>query len=153
MKVGASLSLHKDENNLTPRFCHSLLQKYMASEGHSWDTSTAHIRRMLRMCIEAGRRADGDECDDLWDSFRLLGTALHTLEDLLAHSKTKTIDRDQLFLTSRLFQVTGAKLHCKNWATTTSSVMWAMKASYILFSMLVLVSGLESLTSCFFLQR
>ena len=27
----------------------------MATEGHSWDTSTAHIRRTLKECIALGR--------------------------------------------------------------------------------------------------
>ena len=58
----------------------------MATENQGWDTSTAHIRRTLEACIEHGRRAGGREGADLWESYRLLGTALHTLEDLLAHS-------------------------------------------------------------------
>ncbi|THG94107.1 hypothetical protein EW145_g8210 [Phellinidium pouzarii] len=29
--------------------------------------------------------ADGEDCEEMWEAFRLLGTALHTLEDLLAH--------------------------------------------------------------------
>ncbi|KAJ7897370.1 Het-C-domain-containing protein [Mycena olivaceomarginata] len=43
------------------------MKNYMASENQGWDTSTAHIRR-------------------LYEAYRLLGTGLHTLEDLLAHS-------------------------------------------------------------------
>ncbi|KAI0274933.1 heterokaryon incompatibility Het-C [Gloeopeniophorella convolvens] len=62
------------------------MKNYMASENRGWDTSTAHIRRTLRACIERGRRAQGREGDDLWEAYRLLGTGLHTLEDLLAHS-------------------------------------------------------------------
>ena len=58
----------------------------MATENQGWDTSTAHIRRTLEACIEHGRRAGGREGADLWEAYRLLGTALHTLEDLLAHS-------------------------------------------------------------------
>ena len=58
----------------------------MASENHGWDTSTAFIRRTLEACIEHGRRARGSEGADLWEAYRLLGTGLHTLEDLLAHS-------------------------------------------------------------------
>jgi Heterokaryon incompatibility protein Het-C len=58
----------------------------MATENHAWDTSTAHIRRTLWGCIERGRRAGGREGAELWEAYRLLGTALHTLEDLLAHS-------------------------------------------------------------------
>lgn len=58
----------------------------MATENQGWDTSTAHIRRVFRGCIDYGRRADGREGPDLYEAYRLLGTGLHTLEDLLAHS-------------------------------------------------------------------
>ncbi|KAF7307409.1 Het-C-domain-containing protein [Mycena indigotica] len=59
---------------------------YMATENRGWDTSTAHIRRVLVECIEKGRRAGGRDGPDLYEAYRLLGTGLHTLEDLLAHS-------------------------------------------------------------------
>lgn len=62
------------------------MKKYMATENQGWDTSTAFIRRTLKSCIEHGRRANGQENADLWEAYRLLGTGLHTLEDLLAHS-------------------------------------------------------------------
>jgi hypothetical protein len=58
----------------------------MATENQGWDTSTAFIRRTFRSCIEHGRRAQGGEGPDLWEAYRLLGTGLHTMEDLLAHS-------------------------------------------------------------------
>ncbi len=58
----------------------------MASDGNSWDTSTAYIRRTFQACIDHGRRARGQEGADLWEAYRLLGGGLHTLEDLLAHS-------------------------------------------------------------------
>lgn len=58
----------------------------MASDNQGWDTSTAFIRRTLKACIEHGRRAGGQENGDLFEAYRLLGTGLHTLEDLLAHS-------------------------------------------------------------------
>lgn len=58
----------------------------MASENRGWDTSTALIRRVFRACIEHGRRSGGNEGADLWEAYRLLGTGLHTMEDLLAHS-------------------------------------------------------------------
>lgn len=58
----------------------------MATDGQGWDTSTAFIRRTFRACIESGRRARGKEGADLWDAYRHLGTGLHTMEDLLAHS-------------------------------------------------------------------
>lgn len=58
----------------------------MATENREWDTSTAHIRRTFRECIERGRHAQGQEGAELWEAYRLLGTGLHTMEDLLAHS-------------------------------------------------------------------
>ncbi|PPQ63835.1 hypothetical protein CVT24_009785 [Panaeolus cyanescens] len=62
------------------------MKNYMATENRGWDTSTAFIRRTFKACIEAGRRANGQENADLWEAYRLLGTGLHTMEDLLAHS-------------------------------------------------------------------
>ncbi|TFK56504.1 Het-C-domain-containing protein [Heliocybe sulcata] len=62
------------------------MKNYMATEDGGWDTSTAHIRRVFQACIEHGRRAGGREGADLYEAYRLLGTGLHTLEDLLAHS-------------------------------------------------------------------
>ncbi|QRV83280.1 heterokaryon incompatibility protein Het-C protein [Ceratobasidium sp. AG-Ba] len=62
------------------------MKKYIATEGQSWDTSTAYVRRTLEACIQRGRLANGKEGADMWEAFRLLGTALHTIEDLLAHS-------------------------------------------------------------------
>ncbi|CDO73164.1 hypothetical protein BN946_scf185007.g219 [Trametes cinnabarina] len=62
------------------------MKNYMATENRGWDTSTALIRRVFRSCIEHGRRAKGCEGADLWEAYRLLGTGLHTMEDLLAHS-------------------------------------------------------------------
>ncbi|KIP11709.1 hypothetical protein PHLGIDRAFT_27734 [Phlebiopsis gigantea 11061_1 CR5-6] len=62
------------------------MKNYMASENRGWDTSTAHIRRTFKACIDYGRRAKGREGADLWEAYRLLGTGLHTMEDLLAHS-------------------------------------------------------------------
>ncbi|KAL5529525.1 hypothetical protein ACEPAG_5510 [Sanghuangporus baumii] len=78
------------------------MKKYMATEGHTWDTSTAHIRRTLRTCISLGRsmhgkskreikpesdkKEDQEDNEERWEAFRLLGSALHTLEDLFAHS-------------------------------------------------------------------
>ena len=34
----------------------------------------------------ASKGSDDDDCEEMWEALRLLGTALHTLEDLLAHS-------------------------------------------------------------------
>ncbi|KAJ3509499.1 hypothetical protein NLJ89_g5198 [Agrocybe chaxingu] len=68
------------------------MKKYMATENQGWDTSTAFIRRTFRTCIERGRRAQGNENADLWEAYRLLGTGLHTMEDLLAHSNWFTVN-------------------------------------------------------------
>ncbi|KDQ14438.1 hypothetical protein BOTBODRAFT_32569 [Botryobasidium botryosum FD-172 SS1] len=62
------------------------MKNYIANEGQGWDTSSAHIRRVFEACIQRGRAAAGNEGADMWEAFRLLGTGLHTLEDLLAHS-------------------------------------------------------------------
>jgi len=58
----------------------------MATERQAWDTSTAFIRRTLTACIQAGRNSGGQNSPELYEAYRLLGTGLHTLEDLLAHS-------------------------------------------------------------------
>ena len=58
----------------------------MATENQGWDTSTAFIRRTLTACIQAGRNSGGQKSPELYEAYRLLGTGLHTLEDLLAHS-------------------------------------------------------------------
>jgi len=58
----------------------------MATENQGWDTSTAFIRRTFKACIETGRRAQGRDGPELFEAYRLLGTGLHTMEDLLAHS-------------------------------------------------------------------
>ncbi|KDQ14443.1 hypothetical protein BOTBODRAFT_110023 [Botryobasidium botryosum FD-172 SS1] len=62
------------------------MKKYIANETGPWDTSTAHVRRTIESCITYGRRAAGRNGPDMWEAYRLLGTALHTLEDLTAHS-------------------------------------------------------------------
>ncbi|KAA1108627.1 hypothetical protein PGT21_019588 [Puccinia graminis f. sp. tritici] len=61
------------------------MKNYIANENGTWDTSAACIRRTLLKCIEVGRRAKGGNADS-YEAYRLLGTALHTLEDLTAHS-------------------------------------------------------------------
>jgi len=40
----------------------------------------------MAQCIEMGRRARNGSDDQLYEAYRLLGTFLHTLEDLTAHS-------------------------------------------------------------------
>jgi len=63
------------------------MKMYIASEDQGFDTSTACIRRVFRQCIELGRQArrEGNE-EKEFESLRLLGTGLHTLEDFSAHS-------------------------------------------------------------------
>ncbi|KAI8817208.1 heterokaryon incompatibility protein Het-C-domain-containing protein [Fimicolochytrium jonesii] len=56
------------------------LRNYMANEKGNWTTSSASIRKTLTRAIQ-GYRA-GNETDGL----RLLGQALHTLEDYSAHT-------------------------------------------------------------------
>ena len=57
------------------------MKRYIASEGRGFDTSTACIRKNLTACIAAGRRANnGGSNADRYEAYRLLGTALHTLE-------------------------------------------------------------------------
>ncbi|KAG0144827.1 hypothetical protein CROQUDRAFT_659517 [Cronartium quercuum f. sp. fusiforme G11] len=63
------------------------MKKYIASDDEDFDTSTKCIRRTFRKCIQIGReaRSENDEVKE-HESFRLLGTGLHTLEDFSAHS-------------------------------------------------------------------
>jgi len=63
----------------------------MAFENEGFDTSTACIRHTLKACKECGRRARGEECVYLFEAYRLLGTSLQALEDLLAHSNRREI--------------------------------------------------------------
>ncbi|KAK2461278.1 hypothetical protein APHAL10511_006805 [Amanita phalloides] len=63
------------------------MKNYIANEHGNWDTSKAHVRRVLQECVRYGRlyRSQGRK-EDEYEAFRLLGTALHTLEDFSAHS-------------------------------------------------------------------
>ncbi|KAF4618696.1 hypothetical protein D9613_010141 [Agrocybe pediades] len=63
------------------------MKNYIANEQGSWDTSKALVRRTLEQCIHRGRqnRSSGNKLDE-YEAFRLLGQALHTLEDFSAHS-------------------------------------------------------------------
>jgi hypothetical protein len=60
------------------------MKNYIANENGGWATSTAYIRSSLYKAIETRRRAQSDA--DTYEALRLLGQALHTLEDLSAHS-------------------------------------------------------------------
>ncbi|KAH9941705.1 heterokaryon incompatibility protein HET-C [Epithele typhae] len=63
------------------------MKNYIGNENGGWDTSKALVRRTLERCIQIGRqaRAGGNKVDT-YESYRLLGQALHTLEDYPAHS-------------------------------------------------------------------
>ncbi|KAF8186977.1 heterokaryon incompatibility protein Het-C-domain-containing protein [Mycena galopus ATCC 62051] len=63
------------------------MKNYIANESGHWDTSRALVRRTLEKCIQLGRqhRSQGRK-EDEYEALRLLGQALHTLEDFSAHS-------------------------------------------------------------------
>ncbi|KAI9465912.1 Het-C-domain-containing protein [Lactarius psammicola] len=63
------------------------MKNYIANEIGPWDTSKALVRRTLERCIHIGRqhRAEGRKQDE-YEAYRLLGQAMHTLEDFSAHS-------------------------------------------------------------------
>ncbi|KAH8080941.1 heterokaryon incompatibility protein HET-C [Filobasidium floriforme] len=63
------------------------MKNYIANENGSWDTSKSLVRRVLTACIQAGREARSTGNNDaLYEAYRLMGSALHTLEDFTAHS-------------------------------------------------------------------
>jgi Heterokaryon incompatibility protein Het-C len=63
------------------------MKNYIANEDGEWDTSKALIRRRLLECIDMGRRyRKSDNKAEQYEAFRLLGTAMHTMEDFPAHS-------------------------------------------------------------------
>ncbi|KAG9025633.1 hypothetical protein FRB95_009951 [Tulasnella sp. JGI-2019a] len=67
---------------------HSGMKNYIANERGHWDTSKAHVRRLIDACIHYGRqyRQTTKDQNDKFEAFRLLGSAMHTLEDFFAHS-------------------------------------------------------------------
>ncbi|RSH91209.1 hypothetical protein EHS25_009508 [Saitozyma podzolica] len=63
------------------------MKNYIANENGQWDTSKSLVRRTLEQCIHLGRQfRQSDRKEDSYEAFRLLGQALHTLEDFTAHS-------------------------------------------------------------------
>ncbi|KAE8216958.1 hypothetical protein CF319_g8838, partial [Tilletia indica] len=63
------------------------MKNYIANESGNWDTSSALVRRTLTKCIEMGRRArQSGRAEDLYEAYRLLGQALHTLQFSLSLS-------------------------------------------------------------------
>lgn len=68
-------------------FDRNAMKNYITNEDGDWDTSSNYVRKTLIECIELGRKAREDDNDeDMWVALRLLGYALHTLEDYAAHS-------------------------------------------------------------------
>ncbi|KAE9406188.1 Het-C-domain-containing protein [Gymnopus androsaceus JB14] len=66
---------------------HTGMKNYIANESGGWDTSKALVRRTLERCIQLGRQHRAqDRKEDLYEAYRLLGQAMHTLEDFPAHS-------------------------------------------------------------------
>lgn len=64
------------------------MKNYICNESGGWPTSSEYVRTSLEKCIRKGRAArsgGGDDADE-YEAFRLLGQALHTLEDFSAHS-------------------------------------------------------------------
>lgn len=63
------------------------MKNYIANEQGGWPTSSEYVRTSLQKCIKLGRKAreQGNKLDQ-FEAFRLLGQALHTLEDFSAHS-------------------------------------------------------------------
>ncbi|BFZ61610.1 hypothetical protein YB2330_002682 [Saitoella coloradoensis] len=62
------------------------MKNYIANEQGGWATSTVCIRNALLRSIDLGRRSGGKDTAEFWEALRLLGQALHTLEDFSAHS-------------------------------------------------------------------
>lgn len=65
------------------------MKNYIANERGDWATSTAYIKSSLSKCIHHGRlyaSGRGNKEQNLYEALRLLGQALHTLEDFGAHS-------------------------------------------------------------------
>jgi uncharacterized membrane protein YgcG len=76
--------INPQELEIDPR---SGMKNYLANESGNWRTGSGLIRRTLVRVIETGRRArDSGREADLYEAYRLLGQALHTLEDFPAHS-------------------------------------------------------------------
>ncbi|KAG2128412.1 heterokaryon incompatibility Het-C, partial [Suillus cothurnatus] len=76
--------VHPDELAIDPQMG---MKNYITNENGHWDTSKALVHRVLQQCTHLGRKfkSSGDN-EDQYEAFRLLGQALHTLEDFSAHS-------------------------------------------------------------------
>jgi len=62
------------------------MKRYIADESGEWDTSSRFFKQSIIKCIELGRNGLVNSKKDEWEALRLLGQALHTLEDFPAHS-------------------------------------------------------------------
>lgn len=64
------------------------MKNYIANESGGWPTSSEYVKRTLLKCIDLGRKYTGEEATEGFrnEALRLLGQALHTLEDFSAHS-------------------------------------------------------------------
>ncbi|KAG8910053.1 hypothetical protein FRC01_006572, partial [Tulasnella sp. 417] len=63
------------------------MKNYISNENGGWDTSKAYIRRQLQASAMQGRAAKVGNSDKMKsEAYRLLGSALHPLEDFFAHS-------------------------------------------------------------------
>lgn len=63
------------------------MKNYIANENGGWTTSAEFVRKSLLASIESGKKATQNmDSNALYEAERLLGQALHTLEDFAAHS-------------------------------------------------------------------
>ncbi|KAG8857979.1 hypothetical protein FRB96_005470 [Tulasnella sp. 330] len=63
------------------------MKNYIANEGETWDTTTKFIRRTIHASVERGKEAyQTGDVEATYDAYRILGGALHSLEDFVAHS-------------------------------------------------------------------
>lgn len=64
------------------------MKNYIANERGGWMTSSSYVRNSLLRCIELGREYNSQRNDVLkYESLRVLGQALHTLEGRQDDSK------------------------------------------------------------------
>ncbi|KAG8910285.1 hypothetical protein FRC01_006412 [Tulasnella sp. 417] len=76
--------VHPQEYAVDPR---TGMKNYIANENGFWDTSKAHVRKLIISCIEEGRQyRQSKNQENKFNAYRTLGSALHTLEDFFAHS-------------------------------------------------------------------
>lgn len=63
------------------------MKNYIANERGGWMTSSSYVRNSLLRCIELGRNYKQNGGDVMkFESLRVLGQALHTLEGVLTRS-------------------------------------------------------------------